>query len=105
MSLITNRARAYVNHGRWVADCPIGCGCALELQPGQMLFPCPECKTISETDWPENADEIWDALQKRIMPRTRNWYPSGHEVALRGGIAHGQTVKELEDEAAEFTGR
>jgi hypothetical protein len=106
MTLLTPaRARAYVNFGRWVSDCPQECGCALQLEPGQMLFPCPECKVISEVEWPDNADAIWEALAKRPAPKTRNWYPAGHDLAVRFGIAHGQTVKELDDETYDHIGQ
>lgn len=99
--LLTTRARAYVNFGRWVADCPMQCGCALELTPGMMLFACPECKAINEIEWPSDPDGIWEALLKRPAPKTRNWFPSGHELAIRSRCAHGQTVAELDEETAE----
>lgn len=105
MLLRPAQARAYVNFGRWVADCPTECGCALELEPGKTLFACPECKTISETEWPDNADEIWEALGKRPAPRNRNWFPAGHELALRSNSPHGQTPKELDDETADNLGK
>lgn len=95
------QARAYVNFSRWVADCPMECGGALELAPGMLLFACPECKTMSEIEWPPNADEIWEVLQERKVPRTRNWFPSGHVIALKGGYPHGQTPAQLRDETAE----
>lgn len=99
------KARAYVNFGRWVADCPTECGCALELKPGMPLFACPECKVISHVEWPPDPDGIWEALLKRPAPKTRNWYPHGHELAIRAHIPHGQTVKDLEDETLEHVGR
>lgn len=102
--IITGMARAYVNYGRWVADCPVDCGCALALQPGQAIFSCVECHTVTQIDWPGNPDEIWEALSKRPAPRTRNWYPEGHDLAVRANVPHGQTVKELEDETAEHLG-
>lgn len=102
MKIITPpQARAYVNHGRWVADCPVGCGSAMKLDPGEVSFYCPECHTISSVDWPQNADDIWEELQKRVNPKTRNWYPEDHDVAVRGRLPHGQTVKELAEEREE----
>jgi hypothetical protein len=95
----TNMARAYVNHGRWVADCPIECGSALNLDPGQILFACVECHSISHIDWPTNADEIWEALQERPFNKVRHWYPRQHDLAVRAGIPHGQTPEELRQEA------
>lgn len=101
MTLISSRARAYVNYGRWVADCPINCGGALKLHPGQNLFHCTECKTISEIEWPSNAQEIWEELETRIAPRNRNWFPSNHDLAMRANMPHGQSVSDLRDEKAE----
>jgi hypothetical protein len=95
------QARAYVNHGRWIADCPVECGSALSLDPKQVTYHCPECKWMGQIEWPDNADEIWETLQERRIPRTRNWFPSGHVLALRSGSPHGQTVKELLEETAE----
>jgi membrane-associated phospholipid phosphatase len=103
MNLLTTRARAYVNYGRWIAECPHECGSALKLEPGQTFFHCSECGAISSVEWPDNADEIWEALSARPMPRTRNWFPSGHSLALRAGCPHGQTVAELRQETMDNT--
>jgi hypothetical protein len=102
--LITNKARAYVNWGRWIADCPIDCGGALALSPGQDMFHCPECKTLSNIEWPGNPDDIWNALAERPAPKTRNWFPSGHVLALRANCPHGQTPAQLREETAENSG-
>jgi hypothetical protein len=99
--LHTSLARAYMNHGRWVADCPMDCGAALKLDSDQGAFQCPECMTISSVDWPKNVGGIWDALGKRRNPKTRNWYPPEHPIALRGNLPHGQTVRDLEAETKE----
>jgi hypothetical protein len=40
-------------------------------------------------------------LELRPIPHTRNWYPAGHETAVRFGIPDGQTVGQLRDENAE----
>lgn len=101
MLLTPAQARAYINHGRWIADCPRDCGCALTLDPHQPTYACPECKWMGGVEWPDNADEIWEALQKRAVPRTRNWFPSGHSLALRSNSPHGQTVKQLIEETEE----
>lgn len=104
MNLITNRARVYVNGGRVIADCPMDCGSALVMEPGAPVYHCSECGHLCEVEWPDNLNEIMGALQRRPIPKTRNWFPSGHSLALRAGCPHGQTVKELEDETAEHTG-
>lgn len=98
------RARAYVNHGRWVADCPAECGCALRLDPQQASFACPECYTITEIEWPDNPDAIWQALLERPKVRNRNWFPASHELAIRANLPHGQTAAELLKEQADFEG-
>lgn len=103
-ALVTNKARAYVNFGRWIAECPYDCGSARKLDPGETMFQCTECFTISSVDWPDNAQDIWDALSERPIPRTRNWFPSGHDLAVRSGCEHGQTVAQLRAEAAEHLG-
>lgn len=103
--LITTRARAYVNFGRWVADCPTGCGCALELTRGLGVFACPECKALNPVEWPRDPDAIWEALLERPAPKNRNWFPENHELALRGGSPHGQTPQQLRDETQENLGR
>lgn len=106
-TLITGMAQAHVNFGRWISDCPLGCGNALMLQPGETTFFCaPDggCGHIAPIDWPSNSQEIWDALQERKAPKTRNWYPDGHHIALRAGCPTGQSPKDLRDEAAEHVG-
>lgn len=103
MELVTNKARAYVNFGRWIADCPTDCGSALQLQAQQGMFHCVECGHIAPVEWPEDADPITEELAKRPAPRNRNWFPKGHDLALRAGLPHGQSVKELQDETVEHT--
>lgn len=98
------RARAYVNFGRWIADCPLECGSALALTPSQESFHCPECHAVSLVEWPTNPDKIWDALQERPARRNQNWFPKNHTLAVRAGCPHGQTVKELKDETEENRG-
>lgn len=48
----TPRAVAYVNHGRWVADCPLGDGGARRLKPGLDFF-CIECGNTFVVEWPD----------------------------------------------------
>lgn len=108
MYVVTNDARAYVNHGRWIADCPNDCGNALQLEPNQTTFHCGGaggCGQISPVEWPADRQEIWDALMERPRPKNRNWFPVGHKVGVRGNCPQGQTAKELRDEASEFGGQ
>lgn len=103
-SITTNMARAYVNFNRWIADCPTGCGNAASLDSGQTTFYCNPpggCGLIVAVDWPKNSVDIWETLQERPMPKTRNWFPEDHPLALRCGAPHGQSVEELRKEAQE----
>lgn len=105
MTLLTPaQARAYVNYGRWIADCPAGCGSALALSERQATFHCVECQTVASVDWPKNSTEIWEALQERPARRYQNWFPSNHDLALKSGCPHGQSVKDLRDETKENLG-
>ena len=101
-SLLTEHARAYVNHGRWIADCvrPY-CANAEQLAPGAGTFHCTNCQQLAAIEWPADVDGITDALARRPVPNTRNWFPAGHGLALRAGCPHGQTVADLEAETRE----
>lgn len=104
--LLTARARARVNHGRWIADCPRRyCANAVRLQPRQSTFHCAGeggCQMVAPVDWPTDADEIWGALLERPVPGTRNWYPQGHVEALQLGLPHGQSAADLRDETRRY---
>ena len=51
--------------------------------------------------WPDNAEEIWEALSHRPVPSTRNWIPTGHRLAQLGYAAD-QTPRELIEEQEEM---
>lgn len=108
-TLITNVARAYVYNGMWVADCPNGCGGVEQLYEAKRkggprvvrrtLFHCSYCHhATSRIDWPADEAEIWAVLELRPIPHNRNWYPKDHPTAVRFGIEHGQSVRDLQDE-------
>lgn len=87
------RAVAYVNHGRWVADCPSAyCNGAMAVTPG-VPFLCGACLNVEVgsqyrmVEWPQARGAIEEALSERPLPEVMNWYP-------------GETVKNLRDEAA-----
>jgi hypothetical protein len=72
------RAFAYVNHGRWVADCPFGCGGAEVARAD--IFMCRECANVPNAyrpivlAWP--SDEDVRAIEAALVPRpvvNRNW--------------------------------
>jgi hypothetical protein len=81
---------AYINHGRWVADCvrPY-CGGAEALRPHQVVVECFECHLVAPVEWPREAQELWEALMVRPVPATRNWFPAGHRLAVRAGCRRG----------------
>ena len=83
---------AYVNHGRWVADCP-ECNAGIAVWPDHPLTACGECGAVLTLEVPDAdtraAAEI--VLSKRSVESVRNWRPDGETVedlqaenALRG---------------------
>ena len=94
-------AFAYINFGRWISDCPLGCGNAYGVNPGQLHFMCEVphgCGHIGILRWPLDAEKLWATLEMRPMPKTRNWFPRNHPLALRSGCPDGQTVNDLLEE-------
>ncbi|MGY5634231.1 hypothetical protein ACW7N6_38470 [Streptomyces sp. UC1A3] len=105
------RARAYVYSGEWVADCPReGCANTEFLHrasrrggPRDMRVPfyqCSHCGMQADISWPDDPHSILAVLARRPLPDTRNWYPTDHPVAVRFGLPHGQSVRDLVEEAA-----
>lgn len=96
-------ALAYVNWGRWVADCPVdGCHDARELTPGTTTMTC-VAGHISPVQWPggpASVTAITAALGERAEPKTRNWLPAGHPMAATLGCPVDQTPAELRAETA-----
>lgn len=88
-------AVAYVNHGRWVADCPFGCGGA-ELAREEW-FICRECLNYGCAGarlalvWP--AEEDIGAIEAALVVRPlihRNWDPiESLGFLLAENVAHG----------------
>lgn len=79
-------ALAYINHGRWVVDCPSGDGGALVITKAEPFFMCPYCANEANGGrWyriviPPNAADIEAALLARPAirgweARHRNWHP------------------------------
>ena len=76
---------AYVNHGRWVADCP-ACRVGLQLPRGvfqvkaEFVFVgdlCLACQTPLQVVWPADVDLIDEALKDRPLIN-RNWWCPGN---------------------------
>ncbi len=118
--MISTRARACVNHGRWLAHCPNGCNNAEELHPWgaykcghgscstppypEPMFHCSNCHTLASIDWPTDAADLWAALLERPDERNRNWYPLGHDLAESWGLPTGQSVDDLRVEHRAMAG-
>lgn len=95
-------AVAYVNHGRWVADCPRPGGLCLSAEwldnpaePLRWRFQCTNCGYGADIAWPREAAGIEEVLGKRPVPQTRNWFPHDHPRAIRSGTEHGLTPDHL----------
>lgn len=70
---------AYVNHGRWVADCP--CGGAELIREGQPLL-CGSCAHKREVVWPPDIEDIEAVLEQRKDRSTQNWQPNETVASL-----------------------
>lgn len=85
-------AIARVNHGRWIADCPFGCGGAEYVNLDDPVFFCCECRNRAVDHHPvkvelpdkKRRDRIEQLLAQRPIGR-RHWQP-------------GETVGHLETE-------
>lgn len=90
-------AIARVDHGRWIADCPFGCGGAEMVSiDGSVGFFCCECRNAStghvpiRVDIPDEATcaQIDAYLSARPLPANRFWSP-------------GETIRDLRRENRE----
>lgn len=92
---------AYVNHGRWIAECPDGCGFAVVTSRDKPVFFCRKCRNATvggkfrRVVYPPDIDKIEYHLLKRparhpLEAPTRNWKP-GEAIAdlIRENAAHG----------------
>jgi hypothetical protein len=86
---------AYVNHGRWVVDCPEdGCGGAEIVSLRDPVFYCGEYECPGDGYWnvsfPEDLTAIEVELMKRPKAQNRNW-SLDEKVAdlVRENIEHG----------------
>jgi len=106
MLLASTRARAWLYAGQWVADCPTP-SCS-NVEPlfdlaGRRLasFGCSYCGRQAEIEWAHDEADIMAVLERRPVPHTRNWFPAGHDLAVRARLPHGQTVADLITENVE----
>ena len=75
------RVVAYVNHGRWVWDCPTPrCGGAQVTSPKDPRAFCVECFNAGDgwwpVDWPDERTTIERILNKRPAATQQNWWPT-----------------------------
>lgn len=97
---VSERARAWLYAGQWVADCPQPSCSNVELlfdSAGRRrpVFRCTYCHRIAEIEWADDEAAILAVLGRRPVPHTRNWFPPRHDLALRAGLPHGQSPAEL----------
>jgi hypothetical protein len=75
---------AYLNHGRWIADCP-NCMNGIVLHPEWPRIGClgDGCyRTFVSIEMPANWREIEEAVQDRRVDK-RNWFPGESLERLR----------------------
>lgn len=107
-------SRAYLNYGRWVAECPeSGCNDArlvYEVDPrtghptGRRLAGdvCANGHPFRiEMPPPDVEAQIVAAVADRAEDGDKAWYPQGHPRALLTGRPHGQSPAELRAEGCE----
>ena len=81
---------AYMNHGRWVADCATPyCPEAHLVTPGDR-FNCGNCGESFRVSWPLCKTQIERVLETRPVPQTRNWLVGESVSDLRNeNLRHG----------------
>lgn len=65
-------AVAYVNHSRWVANCPCGGGIAAWVENPRGV--CMSCGTVRPIRFPDR----WEIVERLLLGRpavNRNWWP------------------------------
>ncbi len=105
------KAAAYLNHGRWVAHCPEPtCDDARAVYPEDRNGNPSPTRVLNqvcanghaftiEMPPPDDEARIFAAVSERLSDRRKNWFPRDHPVALALGQPHGQSVRELREEA------
>jgi hypothetical protein len=93
------KALVYVNWGRLVIECEApGCGDARGVEIGQKTETCVNGHVL-DLEWPDNLPQILAALSERTSDKRKNWFPKNHPLAVATGQPHGQSVRELREEA------
>lgn len=95
---------AYVNHGRWIAECPSGCGHAIVASISNPYFLCTICgPKTNDGKWfrvafPANRTEIETVLLSR--PRDRSVPVSMPYMVKTRNWKRGESVEDLRKENA-----
>jgi hypothetical protein len=110
------KALAYLNHGRWVADCPEpGCTDARLVYEVNPQTGIPTGRRLTEdvcaNGHPfeivmppaEFEAQVVAELANRPFDADRAWYPDGHMRAVLAGLPTGQSVADLARENDEVT--
>lgn len=93
------KALVYVNWNRMIADCPAPeCTDAREVAPGQTAETCVNGHAF-DLQWPDSIGQVMAALAERTSDKRKNWFPRNHPFAVASGQPHGQSVRELHQEA------
>ena len=79
---------AYVNHNRWVADCPCG---GAELVNDQPML-CGSCGVEHTVSYPAERRSIETLLNHRLEPNTRNWKGETVDTLKAENIRHGESI-------------
>lgn len=66
---------AYVNHGRWVADCP-NCNAGIAVWPENPRALCLGCGFLYRIAFPDDTQAVEEALAPRRVEH-RHWTPAG----------------------------
>ncbi|WP_084963760.1 hypothetical protein [Thermoactinospora rubra] len=88
----TMRAYARVDEGRWIADCPWGCGAAFNLPAGADSMWCTECAGggwghTAALMWPKSMDKLTANLES--LPAMLQFWPC---TSCRGRLADGKRL-------------
>ena len=85
----TEPQRAYVNHGRWVVDCPTCKGAGLTSRTMKVSC-CFDCGHVcTKITFPKQAKKIEEALLERLDPASRNWTTESLKDLLQENKDHG----------------
>jgi hypothetical protein len=86
-----DQKRAYINHGRWVVDCPTCNGAGLTSRTMKVSC-CFDCGSVyTKIRFPRNAKKIEHVLLKRPDVASRNWTTETIKELLKENHDHGVT--------------